>query len=149
MEPDSRDSTSTKGAPTEQTVKHVKIFDRSSDSSNGQQQLQPLDLTRSGSVLAVAGGADAACCSGWATSVALGWQVTFHTDTSTDMQDISEASPERLRARKAAAGRTWACRAQLMQTGAEGLAVWRPQARSGLPGIHTVPGHVHLRVASM
>ena len=36
-----------------------------------------------------------------------------------------------------------------MQTGAEGLAVWRPQARSGLPGIHTVPGHVHLSVASM
>ena len=32
-----------------------------------------------------------------------------------------------------------------MQTGAEGLAVWRPQARYGLPGIHTAPGHVHLQ----
>jgi hypothetical protein len=66
------------------------------------------------------------------------WQVTFHTDTSTDtstVQDISEASPERLRARKATAGRIWAYRTRLMQTGADGLAVWRPQARSGLPGI--------------
>ena len=51
------------------------------------------------------------------------------------MQDISEASPERLRARKATAGSIWACRARLMRTGAEGFAVWHPQARSGLPGI--------------
>ena len=80
-------------------------------------------------------------------------QAISHTDTFTDtftvMQDISEASPERLRARKAAAGSIWACRARLMRTGAEGFAVWHPQARSQLPGIHTVPGHVHLSVASM
>jgi len=65
-------------------------------------------------------------------------QAISHTDTFTDtstVQDISEASPERLRARKATAGRIWAYRTRLMQTGADGLAVWRPQARSGLPGI--------------
>ena len=67
MEPStSRDST-TKGAPTRTTVKHVKTSERSSGSSNGQQQQQPLEQTRSGSALAVAGGADAACSSGWAT----------------------------------------------------------------------------------
>ena len=55
------------------------------------------------------------------------------TDTFTDMQDVAEASPERLRERKAAAGSIWACRARLMRTGAEGFAVWHPQARSGLP----------------
>ena len=69
----------TKGAPTRTTVKHVKVFGISSGSSNGQQQQQPLERTRSGSALAVAGGADAACCSGWATSVALGRP--YHTPT--------------------------------------------------------------------
>ena len=45
------------GAPTEQTtVIHVKVFERTIGSSNGQQQQQPLDRTRSGSVLAVSGG---------------------------------------------------------------------------------------------
>ena len=86
----------TKGAPTRTTVIHVKVFERSSGSSNGQQQQQPLERTRSGSVLAVSGGADAACCSGWATSVALGRSHSIPTHPPTH-PPTCRTSPRRRR----------------------------------------------------
>ena len=85
-----------RAAPTEQTVKHVKVFERSSGSSNGQQQQQPLELTQSGSVLVVSGGADEAYRSGWATSVALGRSHSIPTHPPTH-PPTCRTSPRRRR----------------------------------------------------
>ena len=81
-------------------------------------------------------------------------QATSHTDTLTDtftdMENLAEAAPAKYGTRHAGSGRIWACKARLMRTGAEDLAVWRPKARSvGPPAFIPLQDTFICSVASM
>ena len=137
----------TKGAPTRTTVKHVKTFERSSGSSYGSSSSsRSTGLDRGRLWRSQAAQTRLVPAAG---RLRRPRQATSHTDTLTDtftdMENLAEAAPAKYGTRHAGSGRIWACKARLMRTGAEDLAVWRPKARSGPPGIHFVPGHVHLQ----